>query len=69
MLYLEPLDANPRVPTFVSGNVALVTGYEFADITAEPDFWASRIYNHDRPRVLAALDRRRADGVWSIQYR
>ena len=51
----------------VFGVTSTVTGT--SAIAAEPDFWASRIHNDDRPRVLAALDRRRADGVWSIQYR
>jgi PAS domain S-box-containing protein len=69
VLYLEPLDAVPRAPAYVSDNLALVTGYELADVTAEPDFWAVRIHDDDRSRVLAALDRRRADGAWSIQYR
>ncbi|MDP9086107.1 MAG: response regulator [Pseudomonadota bacterium] len=69
VLYLEPLDDSPRKPSYVSGNLALVTGYELAAVASEPDFWASRIHDDDRTRVLAAIEQRRGTGALSVQYR
>ena len=69
VLYLEPLKHRPRLPSFVSGNLRDVTGYEAAQVESEPEFWESRIHPEDRDRVLAALDEREQVGHWSIQYR
>jgi PAS domain-containing protein len=40
VLYLEPLEANPRRPAFVSGNFEAVTGLRFDDVTRQPNLWA-----------------------------
>ena len=69
VLYLEPLEYRPRRPSFVSGNLAIVTGYEPSDVEGEDDFWESRIHPEDRDRVLAALEERAAADGWSIHYR
>lgn len=69
VLYLEPLDDCPRSPSYVSGNFNLVTGYDLRAVASEPDFWASRIHNDDRERVLSAIDERRITGNLSVQYR
>ena len=69
VLYLEPLNHRPRRPSFVSGNLVEVTGYQAGDVESEEEFWESRIHDEDRPRVLAALEERERAGHWSIHYR
>ena len=69
VLYLEPLADSPRAPSYVSGNLALVTGYELNAVNTETDFWVSRIHDDDRDRVLAAIEGRRSSGTLSVQYR
>jgi signal transduction histidine kinase/ActR/RegA family two-component response regulator len=69
ILYLEPLDAKPRVPQFVSGNFAAVTGFEFERLRAQPSLWQDRLHPDDRDRVIAALDARARLGGFAIEYR
>jgi CheY-like chemotaxis protein len=69
VLYLEPLDANPRRPAFVSGNFEAVTGFTFNDTRDYPNIWADRLHDDDRERVLAALAARKLSGSFSIEYR
>jgi PAS domain S-box-containing protein len=69
VLYLEPLERRPRWPAFISGDLAAVTGYEHAHIAENPAIWEERLHPEDRARVLAALDKRRRQGVWAIEYR
>src|ERR687893_562190 len=35
VLYLEPYDANPRVPNYVSGDIEAITGFKFEEITEQ----------------------------------
>jgi PAS domain S-box-containing protein len=69
VLYLEPLEANPRRPAFVSGNFEAVTGYTLDDVTAQPNLWADRLHDEDRSRVLEAISHRGQSGAYSIEYR
>jgi PAS domain S-box-containing protein len=69
ILYLEPLDADPRLPAFISGDLAAMTGYEYAEVAAHPGLWAERLHEEDRDRVLAALEARKATGRFSVEYR
>ena len=69
VLYLEPLQFRPRRPSFVSGNLSSVTGYESSAVESEDQFWESRIHPEDRDRVLAALEERATADGWSIHYR
>ena len=69
VLYLEPLDRNPRWPAFVSGDLAGITGYSIEEIAANPEVWHDRLPPEDRDRVLAALGERRTTGRLSIEYR
>jgi PAS domain S-box-containing protein len=69
VLYLEPLNHRPRLPSFVSGNLHDVTGYDTGQVESESGFWESRIHPEDRERVLAALEEREQVGHWSVQYR
>ncbi|HWH17504.1 MAG TPA: response regulator [Allosphingosinicella sp.] len=69
VLYLEPLDSNPRWPAFVSGNFEAVTGYTYDYVKKHPNLWEERLHPDDRERVLAALAARRQSGHYSQEYR
>jgi PAS domain S-box-containing protein len=69
VLYLEPFDANPRFPNYVSGDLMAITGFSHDDIEKRPTIWAERLHPDDRDRVLAAIEARRASGRSSIEYR
>jgi PAS domain S-box-containing protein len=69
VLYLEPHDANPRVPTFISGDLEAITGYRHEDIVANPETWVDRLHPDDRIRVIAAIEARRKSGRSAIEYR
>ncbi|MDB5698368.1 MAG: hybrid sensor histidine kinase/response regulator, partial [Alphaproteobacteria bacterium] len=69
ILYLEAIDAAPRIPKFVSGNFAALTGFEFEQIEAAPDIWSQRLHPEDRERVIAALSVRSQGRPFAVEYR
>jgi PAS domain S-box-containing protein len=69
ILYLEALDASPRVPKFVSGNFSALTGFTFEEIQASPNLWIDRLHPEDRDRVLGALEGRPQGRSLSVEYR
>ena len=69
ILYLEPLECEPRCPHFVSGDFEGMTGFSFQDVETNPALWAERLHEDDRDRVLAAVKARRSTGRLSIEYR
>jgi signal transduction histidine kinase len=69
VLYLEPFEANPRVPNYVSGDLEAITGFTFGTIAENPDLWADRLHPDDRDRVIASIEARRRSGRSSIEYR
>ncbi len=69
VLYLEPLDAVPRLPAFISGDLATVTGFDHEHIKSNPTIWADRLHEDDRDKVLAALKARKETGTFSVEYR
>jgi PAS domain S-box-containing protein len=69
VLYLEPFDANPRLPNYVSGDLEAITGFSYAQIQEQPGIWAERLHPEDKIRVLASLETRRKTGRSSIEYR
>ncbi len=69
VLYLEPLDCNPRCPRFVSGDLEAMTGYRLSDVVEQEGLWAERLHEEDRERVLAALGQRERDGRFAVEYR
>jgi PAS domain S-box-containing protein len=69
ILYLEAVDAVPRVPKFVSGNFSALTGYEFDEILAAPNLWIDRLHPDDRARVLSSLAGRLHGRSQSVEYR
>ncbi len=69
VLYLEPLEAHPRWPAYISGNFSGITGYEYDYIRENPNLWAERLHDEDRDRVLAALEARSRNGRFSVEYR
>jgi PAS domain S-box-containing protein len=69
VLYLEAYDANPRCPSYVSGDLEAITGFSHDEVGKNPNIWADRLHPDDRNRVLAALEARRKVGRSSIEYR
>lgn len=69
ILYLEEIDAKPRIPKFVSGNFAALTGYAFEEIQQSPTLWVDRLHAEDRERVVEAMAGRSAGQSLSIEYR
>ena len=69
VLYLEPLQCDPRCPRFVSGDLRAITGYNLSDVIENPGLWADRLHKDDRSRVLAALEERDRTGRLSVEYR
>jgi PAS domain S-box-containing protein len=69
ILYLEAIDASPRVPKFVSGNFSALTGFEFEEIQAAPSLWLDRLHPDDRDRVTGALAGRPQGRSLSVEYR
>ena len=69
ILYLEPLDCQPRCPHFVSGNMAAITGFTFDQVRENPSLWVERLHEEDREQALAAFAERRKTGRFSVEYR
>ncbi|MDQ3482622.1 MAG: response regulator [Pseudomonadota bacterium] len=69
VLYLEPLQCDPRCPRFVSGDLHAMTGYSFADVIQDPELWAQRLHGDDKAQVFAALNERNRTGRLSVEYR
>ncbi|MFL6760609.1 response regulator [Sphingomonas sp.] len=69
VLYLEPIDAAQRAPTYVSGDLEAICGFSLEQVQSEPTIWVERLHPDDRNRVLAALEARRKSGRSSIEYR
>ncbi len=69
ILYLEPLEGNPRCPHFVSGDLQAITGFTFEHVRDNPSIWAERLHEEDRAQALAALASRRQTGRFSVEYR
>jgi PAS domain S-box-containing protein len=69
VLYLEPNDAHPRVPNYISGDLEAITGFSPEQVAKNPNIWAERLHPNDRIRVLAAIEARRKSGRSSVEYR
>jgi PAS domain S-box-containing protein len=69
VLYLEPHDAHPRVPRYISGDLKAITGFGPDQVAKQPNLWAERLHPDDRIRVLAAIEARRKSGRSSVEYR
>jgi PAS domain S-box-containing protein len=69
VLYLEGYEANPRWPSYVSGDLEAITGFGYDEVAKKPSIWAERLHPDDRNRVIAALEARRKVGRSSIEYR
>src|SRR5437764_7568438 len=53
VLYLEPFDANPRRPNYVSGDLQAITGFSFEQVLDNPLLWTERLHQEDQARVHA----------------
>ena len=69
VLYLEPFDASPRRPTYVSGDLKAITGFSQEEVLDSPSLWSDRLHPEDRERVAASLETRRTTGRSAVEYR
>ena len=69
VLYLEPYEAHPRCPNYVSGDLQAITGFTHDHVAQNPNIWAERLHPEDRDRTIAAIEARRKSGRSSIEYR
>jgi len=69
VLYLEPFNAHPRRPNYVSGDLEAITGYTYRQVADDPNIWADRLHPDDRDRTIASIEARRKSGRSSIEYR
>ena len=69
VLYLEPLQSSPRLPSYISGSFSEITGFDYDYITDHPSLWEERLHEEDRERVLSALGARAGSGRHSFEYR
>jgi PAS domain S-box-containing protein len=69
ILYLEDVEAEPRIPKFVSGAFEALTGFAFDAVLQSPDLWAARLHPEDRDRVVEAMAARRQGRSLSVEYR
>jgi signal transduction histidine kinase len=69
ILYLEGEDDLPRIPQFVGGDFAAVTGFPFSAVEADPGLWSDRLHPEDKERALKALEDRKRAGAMAIEYR
>jgi CheY-like chemotaxis protein len=66
VLYLEPCDAIERLPNYVSGDLAAITGFTFEQVSKQPNIWVERLHPEDRDRTVAAVLARSPSGGSSI---
>lgn len=69
ILYLEPVDAQPRIPQFVGGDFTALTGFASSALEQTPDLWRERLHPEDRERVLAAIASRPSSNGLALEYR
>ena len=69
VLYLEPYESIQRLPNYISGDLAGITGFTFEEVSKRPSIWFDRLHPDDRDRTIAALEARRKTGRSSIEYR
>ena len=69
ILYLEPVDAKPRAPYYVSGDLKALTGYDFEDVKANPGIWSERLHPADREMVLEARAQLPDVDKLAVEYR
>lgn len=55
--------------TFISDNVRFQLGYEPSDFTNDPQFWADRIHEDDKGRILSGLNKLFEQGFHNHEYR
>src|SRR5205085_32314 len=69
LLYLDAYGANPRRPTYVSGDFEAITGFKLDEIAEDSTLWRDRLHPEDRERVVAAVESPRKTGRAAIGYR
>src|SRR4051812_1264019 len=44
VLSLEPYEANPRLPNFISGDFEAITGFAYDEVVRTPGIWSERLH-------------------------
>ncbi|MBP7618648.1 MAG: PAS domain-containing protein [Geothrix sp.] len=60
---------HPMAATWVSENVAEVTGYSAEELKTVPDLWDQILHSEDRPQLQKALEQTRGTGSAVVEYR
>ncbi len=68
IIYTRQIEA-PYAATFVSNNIQDLLGYPAAQVTEDPEFWATHIHPEDRSRVLDELQTLFITGNLQHRYR
>ena len=68
VIYATTVDGDSFTPTWVSGNLTRITGYEVAE-ALDPDWWADQVHPDDRAAVFASLPHLLTDGQLTFEYR
>lgn len=68
IVYTLRIDGDRFVPTWVSGNITRLMGYD-VDECLQPGWWLPRVHPDDRERVLAQAPRVLAEGSLVMTYR
>ena len=67
-IYTSKLDAKTDT-SWVSDNVAGITGFTAEEYLSHPDFWRKRLHPEDREQVMRAFDSARETGSGDVEYR
>ena len=59
----------PHAITYVSPNLARLTGFSAEDVLQQPRFWLGHIHAEDRRRVVEQLPKLWVDDVQQVEYR
>ncbi|MGQ0485206.1 MAG: response regulator [Hyphomicrobiales bacterium] len=68
-LFVEPLHIEGGARSFVSGDLYALTGFDEERLHGNPAFWAERIHDDDRERVVASRAASAERGTLAVEYR
>ncbi len=69
VLYVEHPEDALRVPQYVAGNFAGLTGFGTDEVAANPNIFLERLHPDDHDKVKRALQERLVTGTMSVEYR
>ncbi len=69
VIFYDAEAPHPMAATWVSENVAEVTGYSAEELKTVPDLWDQILHSEDRPQLQKALEQTRGTGSAVVEYR